>query len=72
MTVSTPSIEEHDSVAFLRAAGKWPAGTEGAVVSDYGTHKMVEIANEYGECLDLVTLPNEQLRLLEKHRPRRA
>jgi hypothetical protein len=72
MTVSTTSIEELDSVAFLRAEGSWPAGTEGAVVSDYGNQKLVEIANENGEGLDFVTIPNDQLRLIHKHRPPRS
>ncbi len=50
-----------------RGVGQWPAGTTGTVVSDYGDHKMVEIVNDAGETLDLVTVPVDQLRLVEKH-----
>jgi|NGEPerStandDraft_8_1074529.scaffolds.fasta_scaffold28520_2 hypothetical protein len=50
-----------------RGVGKWPAGTEGTVVSDYGDHKEVEIVNDRGETLDLVTVPVEHLKLVEKH-----
>ncbi len=50
-----------------RGVGKWPAGTEGTVVSDYGDHKEVEIVGDRGETLDLVTVPVEHLKLVEKH-----
>lgn len=77
------TITEVDVVAFTKAVdkdetltqpasshmgvGKWPAGTEGTVVSDYGDHKEVEIVGEHGETLDLVTVPVEHLKLVEKH-----
>ena len=50
-----------------RGVGKWPAGTTGTVVSDYGDHKMVEISDDRGVALDFVTVPVEQLKLVEKH-----
>lgn len=50
-----------------RGIGQWPVGTEGTVVSDYGDHKEVEIVNDAGETLDLVTVPVEHLKLVEKH-----
>ncbi len=50
-----------------RGVGKWPAGTEGTVVSDYGDHKMVEISDDRGVALDFVTVPVEQLQLVEQH-----
>jgi hypothetical protein len=50
-----------------RGTGKWPAGTEGTVVSDFGGHKMVEVSDDRGVALDFVTVPVEQLKLLEKH-----
>jgi hypothetical protein len=80
MTTVKHAIAEHDVVALtqavdrdetltrpadeLRGVGKWPAGTVGAIVSDFGDHKMVEIANDRGEALDFITVPVEQLRLL--------
>jgi DNA polymerase/3'-5' exonuclease PolX len=67
------AIGEIDVVAFTKAidkvegAGKWPAGTEGTVVSDYGDHKEVEISDDRGVALDFPVVPVEQLQLVEKH-----
>ena len=82
-TIEQQAIGEIDVVAFTKAidkdetltrapdedrgTGQWPAGTEGTVVSDYGDHKMIEIVNDAGETLDLVTVPVEHLKLIEKH-----
>jgi hypothetical protein len=63
------TIAEHDSVALRQPSEGWPAGTEGAVVLTLGDHLMVEVANREGECLDLLTVPAEQLRLVSRHRP---
>jgi Domain of unknown function (DUF4926) len=66
-------IGEVDVVAFERpikkvdGPGNWPTGTMGAVVSDYGDHKEIEIVNELGETLDLVIVPVEQLKLVKKY-----
>jgi hypothetical protein len=51
----------------VRGIGQWPPGTVGAVVSDFGDHKLVEIANDRGVALDFVTVPVEQLELVAKH-----
>jgi Domain of unknown function (DUF4926) len=67
------AIGEVDVVAFERpikkvdGVGNWPTGTIGAVVSDYGDVKEVEIVNDAGETLDLVMVPVEHLQLVEKH-----
>ncbi|MGH2903687.1 MAG: DUF4926 domain-containing protein [Solirubrobacteraceae bacterium] len=82
-TVVKQKIAEYDVVALRKAidknevltqppgpdrgVGKWPAGTIGAVVSDYGTHKLVEIADDEGVALDFITVPVEQLRLVTKY-----
>jgi hypothetical protein len=73
-TTVEPAIGEHDVVALLDAVdkdecgpGKWPAGTEAAVISDYGDHKMLDIANELGETLDMPTVAVEKLKLVAKH-----
>ena len=66
-------IGEHDFVAFVDAIdkvesiGTWPAGTRGTVISDYGDHKMVDVANERGETLDMPVVPVAKLRLVAKH-----
>ncbi len=67
------TIGEIDVVAFTKeidkveGTGKWPAGTEGTVVSDYGYHKEVEISDDRGVALDFPVVPVEQLELVEKH-----
>lgn len=60
-------ISEHDAVALREAVGRWDAGTEGAVVSDYGEVKLVEIADERGVAIDYVQVPESGLRLLTRH-----
>jgi hypothetical protein len=82
-TTVKQAIGEIDVVAFTKAVdkdetltrtpdeerglGQWPMGTEGTVVSDYGDHKEVEIVNDAGETLDLVTVPVEKLKLITKY-----
>ncbi len=73
MAIVKHAINENDVVAFIDAvdkvesAGRWPAGTRGAVISDYGDFKMVEIANEQGETLDMPVVSEEKLKLIAKH-----
>ncbi len=73
MSTVKQTIGEIDVVAFTEAidkvegTGKWPAGTRGAVVSDYGDHKEVEISDDRGVALDFPVVPVEQLKLIEKH-----
>ncbi len=67
------AIGEHDVVAFTEtidkaeSTGTWPTGTIGAVVSDFGDHKMVEIVGDHGETLDMPIIPVEKLKLVSKH-----
>jgi hypothetical protein len=73
MSTVKHAIGEVDVVAFERpikkvdGVGNWPTGTIGAVVSDYGNMKEIEISNDSGEALDYVIVPVEQLKLVEKH-----
>jgi hypothetical protein len=73
VTIIKHAIGEHDVVAFTEtiakaeSAGTWPVGTKGAVISDYGDHKMIDVANEQGETLDMPTVPVEKLKLITKH-----
>jgi hypothetical protein len=74
------TITEVDVVAFTEAidkthsdaTGTWPAGTVGAVVSDYGTMKEVEIADDRGVPLDFPVVPVKKLELVSKHSDRIA
>lgn len=54
-------IAEHDYVSFREPGDKWPAGTRGTVVSDYGNVKLVEISDDRGVALDYVQVPTEKL-----------
>jgi Domain of unknown function (DUF4926) len=72
MTTVKQAIHEHDVVALIdpvkktQDSGKWAAGTVGAVVSDYGDVKLVEIANDRGEMLDLIQVREPRLKLIDK------
>jgi hypothetical protein len=72
-TTVKQTIGEHDVVAFTEtvakaeSTGTWPAGTIGAVISDFGEAKMIDISNEQGETLDMPTVPVEKLELVSKH-----
>lgn len=73
MATVKQTIGEVDVVAFVEpvdkdeGVGTWPAGTMGAVVLDFGDMKMIEIANELGETLDLPVVSVDNLRLIAKH-----
>jgi hypothetical protein len=49
-------IGELDVVSLLRAHGRWPKGCEGTVVDDNGNFKLIVIANDLGQTLDLIEL----------------
>lgn len=61
------AIGENDVIELLDPVGRWPAGRVGAVVSDYGNVKLVEIASAQGEMLDLIQVPEPCLKLVAKH-----
>jgi hypothetical protein len=61
------AIHENDVVELRQPIGDWPAGRIGAVVSDYGDIKLIEITDERGRMLDLVQVPEAQLELITKH-----
>lgn len=62
-------IGELDVVELLDPIGDWPAGTVGAVVSDWGEIKQVEISDDerYGATLDLIAVRESRLKLISKH-----
>jgi len=47
--------EAIDKTDYSDATGAWPPGTEGTVVSDYG------------DMLDLISVTEDRLKLIEKH-----
>lgn len=64
---SSKSIKENDVVELREAFNGWPAGTIGAVVSERGEAKLIEIADEQGQMLDMVSISEPQLKLIAKH-----
>lgn len=48
-------IHEHDVVRLQRQLGGWPEGQQGTVVAEKGRWKLVEIADDRGVMLDLVS-----------------
>jgi len=62
-------VELLDSVDKVDGAGSWPAGTVGAVVSDHGDVKLVEIAEDRppGQTLDLISVGETRLKLVAKY-----
>jgi hypothetical protein len=69
MTTVRHAIKENDVVELREQEGKWPAGTIGAIVSDYGEVKLVEIsdADNFGATLDLIQVAEPRLKLIAKH-----
>ncbi len=67
------TIGEHDYVELTEpidkseGVGTWPAGTRGAVISDFGGHKMIDISDEQGVPLDMPVVPATKLKLIAKH-----
>jgi hypothetical protein len=61
MTVARQQICEHDIVRLRRSIGIWPKGREGTVVAEKGPAKLVEIADDRGAMLDLVSAPDDAL-----------
>lgn len=60
-------IKENDVIELREAVGAWPAGTIGAVVSERGDAKLIEIADERGQMLDLISVLEPRLKLIAKH-----
>jgi hypothetical protein len=63
-------IEELDVVALLNPVSGWPAGTQGTVIVNDPDYKLVEICNEFGEGLDELDVPPEQLKVVWSARTR--
>lgn len=64
MAVSQTRIAEFDVVQLKRDIGIWQAGIKGAVVSDHGSSKLIEISDERGQELDMLEVREEDLELV--------
>ncbi|MGD0454574.1 MAG: hypothetical protein ABSB69_13340 [Solirubrobacteraceae bacterium] len=67
MATVKQAIRENDVVELLYPAGNWPAGTSGTVVSERGEHRLIEISDDQGQMLDLVSQTEPQLKLIAKY-----
>lgn len=65
--MSTPLAKSLDVVELRIASGRWPAGTTGTVVETYDSAALVEITDDDGHTLELLTLPFDALRVCEAH-----
>jgi hypothetical protein len=59
-------VELMEPVRRTEGVGKWPAGTTGTVVEDYGDRRVVEVPCHCGGIEDFLTVPIEQLKLITK------
>ena len=64
MAAVKQAIRENDVVEFPCSTGEWPAGTSGTVVDEHGEHKLVEISDDKGQMLALVSAPEPRLKLV--------
>ncbi len=60
------AIRAGDGVELIGAVGRWPAGTSGTVISDYGNVKLVEIGDGQGVALIYVSVPEPRLKLVDR------
>jgi len=67
MATVKQALRENDVVELVDSIGRWPAGRLGAVVSDYGDVKLVEITDEEGVMLDLIQVDEPRLKLISRH-----
>ena len=67
MAIVRARITENDYVELIHPVGKWPAGTKGTAVSDYGSWKLLEVSDEQGQMLDLFEVAETDLRLISQH-----
>jgi exonuclease VII small subunit len=63
MATARHPISEHDVVVLRQPVGAWPAGTTGAVISDYGDTLLVEITGPGGKTLDMIQATLAQLKI---------
>ena len=61
------AIGEIDVIELLDAVGGWPAGTRGTVVDERGEWKQIEVSNDRGQTLDLISVAEPRLKLIAKH-----
>jgi hypothetical protein len=66
-----PNVDLLDVVELRKARGSQPAGTAGAVVELLENEALIEIADENGTTVELLTVPYEELRVRPSAEPAR-
>jgi hypothetical protein len=66
MATTSQEIREHDVVQLRHRVGKWPAAQSGTVLAERGPWRLVEIADDSGEMLDLISVHERDLDVLWK------
>jgi len=67
MATLKQKIKELDYVELLDPVDGWAAGTRGAVVAEADQWKQVEIADEQGQMLALLSVHEPRLKLITKY-----
>jgi hypothetical protein len=67
MATVKQAIGEMDVVQLLDQVGEWPAETQGTVVDELGEWKQIEISDEQGQMLDLISVAEPRLKLVAKY-----
>jgi hypothetical protein len=67
MSATEMTVGEHDVVTLRTPVENFPAGTRGAVVSMFPTHRWVEVVDDSDEWgFRIISVPTEQLTLVWK------
>lgn len=69
MATVKQKIKENDVVKLLDPVEKWPAGTDGTVISERGKWKLIEISEDQppGAMLDMISVAEDRLKLIAKY-----
>ena len=65
------NVDLFDVVELRKARGGQPAGAVGAVVELFATEALVEIADENGTTIELLSVPYDELRMRSSEPARR-
>jgi hypothetical protein len=60
-------ITENDVVQLREPIGSWPAGRRGVVHAERDAWRLIEIADDRGVMLDMISAPESKLELIEKY-----
>lgn len=61
------AIRENDVVELREPVGQWPAGRQAVVHAERGDWRLIEISDDQGVMLDLISVRESQLRLVIKY-----